>query len=144
MPAMLGRVAAHGSKENTEPVAPSSTTPTNFPPGLAASAYDPQERLQPRSAPYSVHRQPTTGNAPAQDPLIDEPRKEREPPSTGAESEAKSNLSAQLRIVPIGDRAAAPPAYRQLRIARAGVRHITGLSDLANHRATIGHLNSLG
>jgi len=24
------------------------------------------------------------------------------------------------------------------------VRHITGLSDLANHRATIGHLNSLG
>jgi hypothetical protein len=38
-------------RKNTEPVAPSSTTPTSFPPGLAASAYDPQERLQPRSAP---------------------------------------------------------------------------------------------
>jgi hypothetical protein len=48
------------TKKNTEPVAPSSTTPTSFPPGLAASAYDPQERLQPRSAPCSVPRQPTT------------------------------------------------------------------------------------
>jgi hypothetical protein len=46
--------------KNTEPVAPSFTTPTSFPPGLAASAYDPQERLQPRSAPCSVLRQPRT------------------------------------------------------------------------------------
>ena len=51
---------ARRATKNTEPVAPSSTTPTSFPPGLAASAYDPQERLQPRSAPCSVHHQPTT------------------------------------------------------------------------------------
>ena len=29
------------TKKNTEPVAPSSTTPTSFPPGPKASAYDP-------------------------------------------------------------------------------------------------------
>jgi hypothetical protein len=63
--------------KNTEPVAPSSTTPTSFPPGLAASAYDPQERLQPRSAPYSVHRQPMTRFAYVQGPTYRESRKER-------------------------------------------------------------------
>ena len=31
----------NGTKKNTEPVAPSSTTPTSFPPGPKASAYDP-------------------------------------------------------------------------------------------------------
>jgi hypothetical protein len=60
-------------------VAPSSTTPTSFPPGLAASAYDPQERLQPRSAPCSVLRQPTTRHPLRQGPPNEEPRKEREP-----------------------------------------------------------------
>ena len=52
--------AVRKDQENTEPVAPSSTTPTSFPPGLAASAYDPQEGLQPRSAPCSVLHQPRT------------------------------------------------------------------------------------
>jgi hypothetical protein len=63
---------------NTEPVAPSSTTPTSFPPGLAASAYDPQERLQPRSAPCSVHHQPTTSRRGPQGQRVLEGRKEQE------------------------------------------------------------------
>jgi hypothetical protein len=66
------------TKENTEPVAPSSTTPTSFPPGLAASAYDPQERLQPRSAPCSVPRQPTTSRVQLQRPACRDSRNERE------------------------------------------------------------------
>ena len=41
-------------KEYTEPVALSSTASTSFPPGLAASAYDPQRRLRPNRAPCSV------------------------------------------------------------------------------------------
>src|SRR5258707_1107708 len=64
-------------EENTEPVAPSSTTPTSFPPGLAASAYNPQERLQPRSAPCSVPRQPTARLVRGQERLVEESRKQR-------------------------------------------------------------------
>src|SRR5262245_25153292 len=67
-------------QENTEPVAPSSTIPTSFPPGLAASAYDPQEWLRPRSAPYSVHGQPMRGSPLAQAVLNRESRKERNKP----------------------------------------------------------------
>ena len=61
------------TKENTEPVAPSSTTPTSFPPGLAASAYDPQVRLQPRSAPCSVRHKPTTRRVELQRPACEIP-----------------------------------------------------------------------
>src|SRR5262252_7289590 len=68
---------ASSEQENTEPVAPSSTIPTSFPPGLAASAYDPQEWLRPRSAPYSVHSQPMRRSYLAQPVLTGKPRKER-------------------------------------------------------------------
>src|SRR6476619_1450326 len=97
MPAMLGRVAAHGSKENTEPVAPSSTTPTSFPPGLAASAYDPQERLQPRSAPCSVLRQPTTPCLRLQDPPAEDSRNERTNLHSSAHADQARPLQAPGR-----------------------------------------------
>ena len=42
-------------RSNTEPVALSSTVSTSFPPGLSASAYNPQRRLRPNRAPCSVH-----------------------------------------------------------------------------------------
>jgi hypothetical protein len=37
----LARLRLTRTKKNTEPVAPSSTFPTSFPPGPKASAYDP-------------------------------------------------------------------------------------------------------
>jgi hypothetical protein len=72
------------AQENTEPVAPSSTTPASFPPGLAASAYDPQEWLQPRSTPCSVHGQPMRGSFCVQGALAGESRNERTKPRTRA------------------------------------------------------------
>src|SRR6476661_8649273 len=116
MPAMLGRVAAHGSKENTEPVAPSSTTPTSFPPGLAASAYDPQERLQPRSAPCSVHCQPKSRDAPTQVPLAEEPRKERE--GWNAYKNQRAVEAGQRTIKDPED----PPRRQTVRVATARAR----------------------
>jgi hypothetical protein len=81
IPAHLEAMGPLGRVGVTEPVAPSSTIPTSFPPGLSASAYDPQEWLRPRSAPYSVHGQPMRGSYLAQAVLSKESRKERNKPA---------------------------------------------------------------
>ena len=59
-PGRTGRVVWRwNGKEHTQLVALSSTASTSFPPGLAASAYNPQRRLRPNRAPCSVHCQRT-------------------------------------------------------------------------------------
>ena len=74
-------VFVSAERKYTEPVALSSTASTSFPPGLAASAYNPQRRLRPNRAPCSVHRQPTRLATVRQEVGQGEVRKEREVPT---------------------------------------------------------------